>query len=116
MNDSGTMYDFMSDDYEAPVQSTAPKKAAVETPHANRQDLSKPYSSEFKSKCESAPAGQDKKTSAENEWWLFFTRQNTVSDTAMKVNKGFNRAALNGDNYSLERDRYIKSYGEIAGI
>ncbi len=90
------------DNHEAPGQP--------ECKFANRDDLSKPYSSDGKKTPEySEPVPT---TGAMVEWWRFFTRQRTNNTVAQKVNNQFTRASINGDNYTSERERYIKLYNE----
>lgn len=89
--------------YEAPVQE-------FETPHANRQDMRKPYDNGFKKKVDNAVTESKPITGALHEFWLWFSRQQTKNVIAMRINTKFNRNMLTGDNYDSERSRYVELY------
>lgn len=105
-----SIYDFAGDSYEAPLM---PQKPVSETPHANRQDLSKPYVGRHEeSKQESSSNWVAEKTNAAVEFWKFFTRQITSNCTAQTVNRSFTRNEINGDNYEQQKAKYIRLYNE----
>jgi len=111
MRDNGSMYDFAGADYVAPAMEDS---KPIETPHQNRPDLSKPYAGTFSEKVKQASTGDEPKTSSSNQWWIYFTRQQTRCQIAMKINSGFDRNSLNGENYYKERERYIKLHKELS--
>lgn len=97
----------MTDSFYSSFEGNAPE--TVETPHANRKDLIKPYASPLAKKARDAPTG-DIKSNAEVSWWKFFTRQMDSNQIAQKVNSKFNRAKL--ANYAKEKAEYIKAYND----
>lgn len=88
----------------------------VETPHANRHDLSKPYSSQFQKKCDNAPTESAPTGNGSHEFWRFFTRQLTNNLIAQQVNTNFDRRNLNGENFQFEKERYIKLYNQLIEV
>ena len=107
MNDNGSLYDFVSGDYEAP---TVANNAPVETPHQNRADLSKPYSSDFNKKVRQAATDSEPKTSANYEWMLLITNRQSSNHIAINVNAKFVRNNITGDNFQQEKERYFNEY------
>ena len=106
MNNNGSLYDFVNDDYEAPTVENKP----VETPHQNRADLSKPYSSDFNQKVKQAVTDSEPKTNANYEWMLLITNRTSSNHIAIKVNANFVRNSITGDNFESEKARYINEY------
>ena len=97
--------------YSAFEQHEAPAKPEpVETLHANRKDLGKPYASPLTERAENAPAESEASSNAEVSWWRYFTRQIDNNVIAHKVNAKFNRAALT--DYAKEKAMYIKEYNK----
>ena len=105
-----SMYDFAGD-YTAPQQE-------AETPHANRQNLSKPYKSDrqFQKNIDNAVTQPEQKSSASHEFWLMFTQQQTKNVVAMGVNHQFDRNKLSGDNFDSEKQRYVDLYNQALGL
>jgi len=95
--------------YDAFTGHEAPPQPELEYKHANRQDLHKPYESEFSNKCEDAPTGAEKTTSAATEYWRFFTGQQTKCPIAMGINGSFDR---NTSDFKGDKARYIQLYSE----
>lgn len=111
MTDQASLYDQFSGD-GAPIYETS-KAPFAGTPHANRDDLSKPYESnkEFQSKVDSAPVDSAPKTSASIEWWRNFTGQMTDNNIALKINSMFKRALIT--DYDAEKARYVLEYNKL---
>jgi len=85
----------------------------VATPHANRQNLSQPYNGrDIQDKVDKSVTESEQKSSAKNEFWLFFTRQQTKNVVAVGINHQFDRNSFNGDNYTEQRQRYIDLYNK----
>jgi len=88
----------------------------TQTPHANRQDMHKPYDNgTFSQKAKDAMTESEPKTCANVSWWRWFTRQQDNNVIALKINRGFNRNNLCGDNYAQEKARYISEYNNELG-
>ena len=116
MNDSGTMYDFMSNDYEAPITevvipTSKEKPKEQEFKHANRQDLSKPYShTERREEEVEQSARLTPKNSAECEWWRWYTNQQTNCEVAQDFNRQFKKPVAD---YAEEKARYITEFNKL---
>ena len=111
MKDNGTdsFYSFMDSGYEAPVTEKAPKS---ETPHANRQDLRKPYSHARESDAHGEQSvSLTPKHSAECEWWRFYTGQQTDCEIAREFNRKFSKPIAD---YAAEKRKYITGFKELA--
>lgn len=105
MNDNGSLYDFVNSDYEAPEIQTA------ETPHANRQDMSRPYNNQTQQNIDRVVTESEPATSAETSWWRWFTRQIDDNRIAKLVNIEFNRSNLS--DYDKTKVEYVSRYKHL---
>ena len=104
---SDSFYDqFANDD-------TPPPAIKSETPHANRENLSKPYVSDLTTKAASAPTERIKTTSANNEWMKFICNRNSPDYIAVTINREFNRNEITGDNFNGKKKAYLARYKSI---
>lgn len=105
-NDNGSLYDFMSNDYEAPKHAP---QAETGKPKA-RRDLSAPVGAVFAKKAREAVTCSGDVPSSELEWLKFIMQRSPRGRVSLIVNKQFDRNKINGHNYEEERSRYIDLY------
>jgi len=106
-DEPSSMYDQFSG-HEAPVYETS--QTPFKTPHANREDLSKPYTQSFHRKAEEAPTESAPKTTGAHEWWIWFTGQITQNYIAREVNHHFDRQKI--VDYDKEKLDYLQMYAD----
>ena len=100
---NGSLYDFVGSEYSAPQQEEA-------TPHANRQDLSKPYNGAFAQKAKEATTDSQPKTCANAEFWRWFTGQQTNNHIAVSINRMFKKIEIT--DYNETKRQYIETYNK----
>ena len=107
MNDNGSLYDFVNEDYEAPTVASKP----VATPHANRQNLGKPYVQDIaiSSKVKAAPVHQQKDNSY-YAWDRFWRYAPCADSFEQSINIEVGRGNLNGENFQEMKVKYINLY------
>ena len=115
--DGGSLYDFVDDDYVAPVQEVVKKTPVIgEVNHqANRPDGELTYRNnlQFQQKVDSAPTNAAPKTSAIYEWGLLIANRDSSNFIAIQVNKLFVRNNIHGDNLGSEKARYLTEYKRV---
>jgi hypothetical protein len=104
----GSMYDFVSDDHEAP-----PQRERTVGQFANRENMSEPYVNREAPKVN--PVEVEQKDESSIAFWRMFTGQMPKGAFEQSVNIKFGGREAIGELFREKKIEYVKLYKQIMG-
>lgn len=110
-SESGSLYDFVGDDYQAPIEQPKPRERTVGQ-FANRTDMSTPYVNKEMPQHVTEAMTVVQEDNSRMAWWRLFTGQIPKCSFERDVNDKFGGRPPGEFNYKEKQAQYISFYKE----